>query len=328
MEDKSLIELRLEDIPELSPQAIKKLKEAEILTVTDLAVESVEELALKLNINNQKSGEFISAAQKLLRSSGALNKEFMTGMENLELRKKIERLTTSSTSLDNLLHGGIETQAITEFYGAFTSGKSQICHQLAINATLPSEKGGLNGNVLYVDTEGAFRSERIAQICQERGLNHEEILSKIYVNQPISTSVFEFLIDSISHFIDKYDVRLLVIDSIINLHRAEYQARGTLATRQQKLNNMLHKVWRVSRVNNIAVVITNQVTSNPDSMGYGSPTKATGGNIIGHTATYRIQLRKGEKTKRIASMKDSPSHPDTECVFQITESGVHDVEKD
>ena len=67
------------------------------------------------------------------------------------------RCSTGSKNLDGLLGGGIKTQALTEFAGEFGSGKSQLCHTLSVIANIPKEKGGLGGNVLFIDTENTFR---------------------------------------------------------------------------------------------------------------------------------------------------------------------------
>src|SRR3712207_5173013 len=117
---------------------------------------------------------FIMAAQKLLRESGILDNEFTTADVELEKRKSLLRCSTGAKSLDELLLGGIETQAITEFYGEFGSGKSQICHTLCVTAQLPVEQGGLGGGAILIDTEGTFRPERVDQIARARGIDRSE----------------------------------------------------------------------------------------------------------------------------------------------------------
>jgi DNA repair protein RadA len=110
------------------------------------------------------------------------------------------------------------------------------------------------------------------------------------------------------------------------LHRAEFAGRGTLADRQQRLNGMLHKIIRLAEIFNIAVVITNQVQSSPDTF-FGDPTKAAGGNIIAHSSTYRLYLRKSGEN-RIAKMMDSPYHPYSDTRFTINEKGADDIEEE
>ena len=100
----------------------------------------------------------------MLRDSKVLEKEFVTADTVLEKRRSMLRCSTGSTALDELLLGGIETQAVTEFYGEFGSGKSQICHTLCAVAKQPVGSGGLDSRTIYIDTEGTFRPERIQEI--------------------------------------------------------------------------------------------------------------------------------------------------------------------
>jgi len=91
---------------------------------------------------------------------------------------------------------------------------------------------------------------------------------------------------------------------------------------------MLHKLVRLAEVYNVAVVITNQVQSQPDNFlgGRGDPFKATGGNVMGHASTYRILLRKAGRD-RIAIMHDSPYHAYDQTRFTINEGGVKDIDE-
>jgi DNA repair protein RadA len=135
----------------------------------------------------------------------------------------------------------------------------------------------------------------------------------------------KFLFPRAGRHINEFNTKLVIVDGIISLHRAEYPGRGTLADRQQRLNAIVHKLIRLAEIFNIAIVITNQVQSLPD-MFFGDPTKAAGGNVIGHTSTYRIYLRKSGEN-RIAKMIDSPYHPYSDIRFTFNENGVDDVEE-
>ena len=235
------------------------------------------------------------------------------------------RCSTGSKSLDELLLGGIETQAVTEFYGEFGSGKSQICHTLCAMASRPLSEKGLEGGVIYIDTEGTFRPERLQQIAASRGFVPLEILKKVSICKVYNSSHLELMIKDLGKYINQFNAKLVVIDSIISLHRAEFAGRGTLADRQQRLNSILHKLVRIAEIFNVAIVITNQVLSSPDVF-FGDPTKAAGGNVIGHTSTYRIYLRKSGEN-RIAKMVDSPYHPYSDIRFTVNEKGIDDLEE-
>jgi DNA repair protein RadA len=320
-----IIDLEIQDIEGIGPTTAKKLKEAGIVSVMDLAVTSSDELAVDLNSSKDSAASFIMAAQKLLRESNVLEKEFVTADTALEKRKSMLRCSSGSTARDELLLGGVETQAVTEFYGEFGSGKSQICHTLCATARQPIAAGGLDGGVIYIDTEGTFRPERVEQIARARGLDPSQILKSVAVCKIYNSSHLELIIKDLGKYINDFKAKMVIIDSIISLHRAEYAGRGTLADRQQRLNNMLHKLVRLTEIYNIAIIITNQVQSSPDTF-FGDPTKAAGGNVLGHASTYRIYLRKSGEN-RVAKMIDSPYHPYSETRFTVNERGTDDLEE-
>lgn len=122
----------------------------------------------------------------------------------------------------------------------------------------------------------------------------------------------------------KIMAKLIIVDSIISHFRAEYIGRGTLATRQQKLNRHLHRLLRTAEIHNIPVVVTNQVVASP-AMFFGPSNKPAGGHIIAHLSTNRVFLRKSKKTRRIAKIIDSSYLPEAECVFIISDKGIEDV---
>jgi DNA repair protein RadA len=312
---RALVVLEIQDIEGIGPTTAKKLKEAGIVSPMDLAVASAEQLAVDINISKESAASFIIAAQKLLRDSNVIDKGFVTADAALQKRRSLLRCSTGSNALDNLLLGGIETQAVTEFYGEFGSGKSQICHTLCATATQPIGSGGLNVGVIYIDTEGTFRPERLQGIAIARGLDHTQILRSISVCKVYNSSHLELIVKALGRYVNEFKAKLVIIDSIISLHRAEFAGTGTLADRQQRLNSMLHKLVRLAEIFNIAIVITNQVQSSPDTF-FGDPTKATGGNILGHSSTYRIYLRKSGE-HRVARMIDSPYHPYSDTRFTL-----------
>jgi DNA repair protein RadA len=319
-------DLQLEDLPGVQPHLISKLKQAGIQSVLDLAVSIPQELApggegSVISVDTETISELVLTAKKALADSGALIKEFSTADQVLERRKSLVRFTTGSKNLDDFLKGGVESQAITELAGEFGSGKSQICHTLCVTAAANNSGGPIN-SIIFVDTENTFRPERVHQIAEARGLDSEEIMKKVFVCKIVNSAQLEALIRNLGKSIEEYKAKLVIVDSIISLHRAEYTGRETLAERQQRLNVMLHKLIRLSEVYNIAVVLTNQVQVSPDS---NDSIRASGGNIMGHACTYRIFLRKVGRD-RIAIMVDSPHHAYDQVKFTISEKGVENAE--
>ncbi len=315
--------LDLEDLPGVGPETARKLREAGFSTIESIAVTAPAELAAAAEIGESTALKIIQAARKLANIG-----RFESGDIILERRRRVAKITTGSKELDNLLGGGIETQAITELFGEFGSGKTQICHQLAVNVQLPEDQGGLNGSAIIIDTENTFRPERIIQMAEAKGLDPNDVLKNIYVAQAYNSNHQMLLVDNAKELAEKLKregkpVRLLVVDSLTSHFRAEYVGRGTLADRQQKLNKHLHDLLRFGELFNAAVVVTNQVMAKPDAF-YGDPTRPVGGHIVAHTATYRVYLRKSKGDLRVARLIDSPHLPEGEAIFRITERGIED----
>ncbi len=315
--------LDIEDLPHVGPATAEKLRAAGYYSIEAIAVASPQELSSVAEIGESTAFKIIDAARKLANVGG-----FETGDVVYERRKKIGKITTGSKALDGLLGGGVETQAITELFGEFGSGKTQICHQLAVNVQLPKDQGGLEGAVIVIDTEGTFRPERIIQMAEAKGLDPDKVLKNIYVAQAYNSNHQMLLVDNAKELANKLkkdgiNVRLLVVDSLTAHFRAEYVGRGTLADRQQKLNKHLHDLLRFGEVFNAAIVVTNQVMAKPDQF-FGDPTKPVGGHIVAHTATFRVYLRKSKGELRVARLIDSPHLPESEAIFRVTERGVED----
>src|SRR6476619_1384890 len=326
MPSQAITDLHLEDLPGIKPIELSKLKIIGVESVLERATSSPQDLAEDTGDKVESMSILIVEARKALTNVGLLSKEFCTAADIMIRRNQIMRWTTGSKSLDGLLSGGIETQALTEFAGEFGSGKSQLCHTLSVTANMPKERGGLGGNVIFIDTENTFRPERIHQIAEAYGLDPEKILASIFVCKIYNSSHLEFVIKNIAKYLEEFRASLVIIDSVISLHRAEYSGRGTLWDRQQKLNSILHRLTRLAEVYNIAFVLTNQVQSNPDTTFAGDPTKVAGGNILAHATTYRIFFRKAGRN-RIAVMQDSPYHEYGSVKFTISARGIVDAEE-
>lgn len=316
-ENKEEKEENIESLPGVGPKAAEKLRAAGYTDLMSIAAASAGELMAAAEIGEATSKKIIAAAREKLKMG------FKTAEEVYEIRKDIGKLTTGSKALDNLLGGGVETQAITEAHGAFGSSKTQLAHQLAVNVQLPVESGGLEGKAIYIDTEGTFRPERIMQMSKAIGLDPDESLKNILVARAYNSDHQMILVEKAKDVIKDEDVKLLIVDSLTALFRTDYSGRGELAARQQKLNRHLRSLQKISDLFNIAIYVTNQVMSDPGML-FGDPTKPIGGNVLAHAATYRLYLRRGKAGKRIARLIDSPCLPEGEAVFTISEDGIRD----
>lgn len=309
----------LEDVDGVGPATVEKLRAAGITSVEALAVTPPRTLVEIADITEEKASTITQSARSLL------NIKFTTARDVLSKRGNIGLITTGSKAMDTLLGKGFETQAITELIGEFGSGKTQICHQTCVTVQLPVERGGLAGRALFIDTEGTFRPERVVNVANNFGLNPDEVLNNIIYARAYNSDHQMLLAEEASHIVPENNVRLLIVDSVITHFRSEYPGREALAPRQQKLNKHLHQLLRMSDIYNMAVLVTNQIQSTPDTF-FGNPNKPAGGNILAHGSTYRIWLRKSKESRRIARIIDSPMHAETECLFQITQNGIIDVE--
>jgi len=311
----------IEDLPGVGPATAQKLRELGYHTVESLAMATARELE-PVGISEKKSFAVIGAA----RSS--IGVAFIRASELYKLRQTVLRVTSGSKALDNIIDGGLETQTITEFYGEYGSGKSQICHQLCVNVQLPPERGGLNGAALYVDTENTFRLERIVQMSKHLGLDPEEVVKNIIYAEAYTSDHQMFLLENADEVIKENNVKLIIVDSLTAHFRSEYVGREMLAPRQQRLNKHMHKLIALARAFNAVAVVTNQVMSKPDVF-FGNAVHPIGGHIVGHTSHTRLFLRRASRGPvRIARLVSSPYLPEGEAILKVTGNGIEDVDED
>jgi DNA repair protein RadA len=311
----------LEDLPGVGPATAQKLQELGFHTVESLAMATARELE-PVGVSEKKAFAIIEAARSSISVS------FIRADELLKMRSSVLRLTSGSKALDAILDGGLETQTITEFYGEYGSGKSQICHQLCVNVQLPPQRGGLGGAALYVDTENTFRTERIVQMSQHLGLDPEQVVKNIIYAEAYTSDHQMFLLDNADEVIKKNKVKLIIVDSLTAHFRSEYIGREMLAPRQQKLNKHMHKLIGLARAFNAVAVVTNQVMAKPDVF-FGDAIHPIGGHIVGHTSHTRLYLRRSAHGPiRIARLVSSPYLPEGEEIFKVTENGIEDVSED
>lgn len=312
--------MSIEDLPGVGPATIEKLELAGFADLLQIAVATPGEIVGATEMSEQTAKKIIAIARQ------NLDMGFESGEDMLRRRERVMKTTTGSKELDKLLGGGVETGAITEAFGQYGSGKSQLAHTLAVRVQLPQDKGGADGMAVFIDTEGTFRPERIIQIAAGLGLDKDEVLRKIKVARAYNSDHQALLAEKVEDLIKNQGlpIRLLIVDSLTSHFRAEYVGRGTLADRQQKINKHMHALAKLATIHNVAIYVTNQVMAKPDQF-FGDPTEAIGGHIVGHNSTYRLYLRRGKKGTRVAKMVDSPCSAESEAVFLLDEVGVKDA---
>ena len=310
----------LERIKGVGASTASRLRSAGYTTIEALAVTPASEIIEKTGLGKETVNKICEEARKLM------NYGFIKATELWERRKNLARCTTGSRNVDKILGGGVETQAVTELIGDYGVGKTQICLTLSVMAQLPRDKGGLEGNVIYLDTEGTFSPERVYQIATMKGLDGRKILDGVIVARAYNSDHQCLLMDHLFKKCPEENVKLVVVDSMVSHFRGDYPGRENIAQRQQILNRYLHKLLRLSEAYNLAVVITNQVMSNPATF-YMNLELPAGGHIMAHACTHRVKLSRGKGGTRIAKIIDSPYLPEEQASFIITEKGIEDTDK-
>lgn len=309
-------EKKVDDLPGVGAATASKLEDAGYNTMMSIAVASPGELVDATGVGEAVARKMIQAARS------AMDMGFESGMDLLERRKTVQKISTGSTAFDEMLGGGFETGAITECFGEFGSGKTQVAHILPVNLI----KSDPDAKIVIIDTENTFRPERIRQLAEGAGVEPEDVLKNIMVARAYNSDHQMLLADRVEEMITKkgMNVKLVIVDSLTAHFRAEFIGRGTLADRQQKLNRHMHTLLKLADTHNLCVYLTNQVMAKPDTF-FGDPTQAIGGHIVAHASTFRIYLRKGKKGSRVAKLVDSPDKPEGECNFFVESSGLKDM---
>jgi len=304
---------------------LKKLKAVGICTVKGLKMVTKKKLSAIKGLSDAKVDKIREA---LLKSCGD-GTVFCTALEVAVKRKNCFHIATGSQEVDKLLGGGINSMAITEAFGEFRTGKTQLSHTLAVTTQMPGANNYSGGKVVYIDTENTFRPDRLRPIAQRFNLDEEAVLENVFYARAFTSDEQIAMMDHVAAlFYQEPGVfKLLIVDSIMALFRVDYSGRGELADRQQHLAQMMSRLQKISEEYNVAVFITNQMTSDPGAtMSFVSdPKKPIGGNIIAHASTTRLSLRKGRGENRIVKIYDSPDMPESEATFAITSGGINDA---
>ncbi|KAJ1523534.1 hypothetical protein ONE63_001383 [Megalurothrips usitatus] len=302
---------------------LKKLQEAGYNTIEAIAFAPKKDLIAIKGISEQKADKLIAESSKLVPMG------FTTATEFHQKRSEIIQLTTGSAELDRLLGGGIETGSITELFGEFRTGKTQLCLTLAVTCQLPIDQNGGEGKCLYIDTENNFRPERLVAVAEKYKLSSTDVLDNVAFARAYNTDHQTKLLVMASAMMAESRYALLIVDSATALYRTDYSGRGELAARQQHLARFMRMLLRLADEFGVAVVITNQVVAQVDgaSLFAADPKKPIGGNIIAHASTTRLYFRKGRGETRICKIYDSPCLPESEATFAINADGIGDVKE-
>lgn len=183
-----------------------------------------------------------------------------------ETEKNTTFLSTGSDSFNTLLGGGYPIGLITEIHSENGLGKTQSAFTASIMCTRPVEEGGLDGHVMYIDTEGTFNAHRVAEIAESRGYDASEVLSKIHVARVMTSAQQVLIIDKVNELALNTPIRLIVVDSVMARFRSDFAGgRQNLPERQGMLNQHLSDLLAFSSRHNSVILITNQMSASPDA---------------------------------------------------------------
>ncbi|XP_031121772.1 DNA repair protein RAD51 homolog 2 isoform X1 [Ipomoea triloba] len=319
-----------------------------IITAKDALSLTEFELMELLDLN---LSEVISAVGHI---SEIASPPYQTALSLLELRVNKENfaghLPTRLKGLDAALCGGIPFGVVTELVGPAGIGKTQFCLKLSLLAALPSAYGGLDGHVLFIDTESKFSSKRMIEI----GVNSfpevfhkenmaQEMAGRIIVLRPTSLSEFTERLQQIRDSLFQHNVKLLIVDSLAALLSGE-SSQGP--HRQHSLGWHISFLKSLAEFSRIPVVVTNQVRSqNRDEISQyffqaqritnnlDNPTKfdhhliAALGIHWSHAVTNRLvfESRSGQRFMKVAKSSISPP---IAFPFDITSSGISLLDDD
>lgn len=289
-----------------------KLQKSQIDTVKLLAITPILVIK-KTGISFDIGVKLIKKAQDFLKD----NCEKTNGSN----QNQVSRISTGCLKLDKLLGGGIKPGQLIQIFGEYRTGKTQFAHQLCVNTQRPYEEGGIEGCALYLDTDNSFRPERIIWMADALNMDYCQVLKKIIVGRVYSSEHQIHLVREASKIIKKNNIKLIVIDSLIGHFRSEYIGESIFLKRQQRLDtHMLDLLKLLKSFNELAIVVTNQVTYDPNL----KKNKPAGGSVVFYNSSIQIELLKGRGATRIAKIVEAPHLSNDNAVFTITYDGIRD----
>ncbi|KAI8925537.1 Rad51C protein [Entophlyctis helioformis] len=279
-----------------------------------------------------------SATMAATRGRGAVA---VSALEALEREQDRPGATTFCRRIDELFPGlrGIPTGKVTEVCGMAGIGKTQLCMQLCATVQIPASVGGLGGSALYIDTEGSFSPARLQEIAKatvdllnssvsegEEAMDLRQVMSNVSILRVFSQQEQAETISDLDNYIRAHPgIRLIILDSIALHFRHSFR---DLAMRSRVLTGMAQTLRQVAEVHDIAIVVTNQMTTKIVAKGTDEESALMVpalGESWSHACTNRVILL-WHKGGRHAWLCKSPNAEDALVPFEITTDGIRDVE--
>ncbi|XP_033108499.1 DNA repair protein RAD51 homolog 3-like [Anneissia japonica] len=330
----------------LPPLIKNRLYEAGFVIFDDLNGLKPSQLSREIDCSLEEAHEVLKTLENVTEARFSLKHgktSSKTALEILQEESKLPSVITFCEEMDNMLGGGIPLGKTTEICGAPGVGKTQICIQLAVDVQIPEEFGGLEGEAMYIDTEGSFMVERASEIAKAvvehcgnvaasqnnnvqlksmEKFTEDGILAGIHYTRCQDYIELIAFINTLPKFLSNHPkVRLIVIDSVAFHFRHDIE---NLSLRTRLLNGLAQNLIKLAMENTVAVVLTNQMTTKFGREDGGSKLIPALGESWGHAATVRLILY-WQGNQRLAMLYKSPSRQEMTVPYQVTNCGVRSI---
>ncbi|XP_042366637.1 DNA repair protein RAD51 homolog 2-like [Plectropomus leopardus] len=309
----------------VSNETCEQLKRHHIESCKDLLSLTPIEVMHAAGMSYQKASELLQTVSK------AIAPPVSTA---LELWTQHLCFSTSLPALDKVLRGGLPYGTITEVTGPSGCGKTQLCMMLSLFATLPKSEGGMDSDVIYIDTECAFSAERLVEIAQSRFPDYfscrEKVLQmagRVHLFRELTCQDVLNRLERLEEDIISNRAGLIILDSVASVVRKEFDTTlpGNLMHRSNLLSHEASTLKYLAHQFNIPVVLTNQITTHVRSQGSegesGFVTAALG-NTWSHSVNTRLIVQYVDSHKRQILIAKSPVAPFAVLNYTIEKQGI------
>jgi len=228
-----------------------------------------------------------------------------------------EVVPTGCAALDELLGGGFERGTATQVYGPPGAGKTNV----ALSSAVAVAADG--GEALFIDTEGLSvdRFRQLAEAASDGGQTVEDVTSRLIVSEAHDFEEQEEAVRDAEGFAERAE--LIVLDSATGFYRLERTGDGDAGESLRRVARQVTHLLSLARKHDLAVAITNQVFTDPDS----DRTRALGGHTLEHWTGAVVRLERFRGGNRRATLEKHRAKPAGESTtFEITGDGLSAVE--
>ncbi|KAH9492193.1 DNA repair protein rad51c [Bulinus truncatus] len=331
---KRILQREINTFP-INPTILSKLASAGLKVISDFKNITSLQLSSESSISAAEAQEVLNILFGEAQQKNA-TPVVRSVLELFRQEQESGHIITFCESLDNMLGGGVPLCKITEICGAPGLGKTQLCLQLAVDTHIPLELGGVDGEAVYIDTEGSFIVDRLVDIATAT-VDHCELGSIDITVEKILAGIHYFYcqdytellacVHLLPSFLSQHQkVKLVIVDSIACPFRQEF---SDMSLRTKLLSMLAQSFSKMASQKSIAVVLINQMSTKIPSLpgSYSAHLIPALGESWAHVSNIKLLLN-WEINQRKAMLYKSPNNPELECFFQITAGGIRDITND